>query len=290
MELTSVQNKAVKKIVNYYIENKEKFIYFNAPTGSGKTFMIANVISEILNFNLAKNKKSIFIVFTLSQAELPVQFDNKLKDYQKNLSTKFESIYQDSPSNTNIKSPDNEFDIKYEGYDVLVFGTSSFGKNRKFSELGKFKALIEELKNKGFEIIYIRDEAHIGDKRKNTNDGLDEQKLVIDEASFVIKMTATPDFNNNGANVFIKEKDLNNDDNNCYLLKTNHHWNINFESDIIDDDIILDTAIKTFKDIKNKYNIKSKESGKIINPAMLIQISSKNQFNEEIKESDKRID
>lgn len=78
------------------------------------------------------------------------------------------------------------------------------------------------------------------------------------------------DFNNNGANVFIKEKDLNNDDNNCYLLKINYYWNINFEFDIIDDDIILDIVIKIFKDIKNKYNIKLKEFGKIINFVMLI--------------------
>lgn len=285
MVLTKVQEKAVTKIVNHY-HNNVKLVNFTAPTGSGKTFMIANVISRILE-TTTNNDKIIFVIFTLSQAELPIQFKNKLDDYQDCLTTKFNTYFYDSPSSKNDKT-DNDYHIKYKNKDVLIFGTSSFGKGRIFTELKRFEDFVNEVKE-NYKLIYIRDEAHIGDK-KPKDVAKNEQELINKEADFIIKMTATPDADNNGKNVYISEKELNDENENKFLLKINPKFNIGFENDGIDDDDILETAIKQFKEIKIQYHDKNIANNYVINPAMLIQISSKNQSKEIVNENDKRID
>lgn len=285
MNLTKIQEKAVNKIIDYYKLN-EKIINFIAPTGSGKTFMIANVVSRIIENSY--NQKIIFVIFTLSNAELPIQFKSKLDEYQDYLTTKFNSIYYESPSMKNIKN-DNDYYIRYNDKDVLIFGTQTFGKGRIFTELERFKDFIIDAKNNGYKIIYIRDEAHIGDK-KPSNKATTEQELIQQEADFIIKMTATPNSKENYKSVFIYEKDLNDEDNDRFLLKTKPHINIGFEKYEIDDYDILNSAIKQFKEVKKKYLNEAKNNNYIINPAMLIQISSKNQDNEEIKDDDIRID
>ncbi len=52
MKLTGVQSRAVNKIVDTYKTKSHREVQFTSPTGSGKTFMIANVISDILKMNI----------------------------------------------------------------------------------------------------------------------------------------------------------------------------------------------------------------------------------------------
>ena len=47
MKLTSTQQNAVNELVNEFNPNNKNIVYFKAPTGSGKTFMIANVINDM---------------------------------------------------------------------------------------------------------------------------------------------------------------------------------------------------------------------------------------------------
>ena len=47
MKLTNTQQNAVNELVNEFDPNNKNIVYFKAPTGSGKTFMIANVINDI---------------------------------------------------------------------------------------------------------------------------------------------------------------------------------------------------------------------------------------------------
>lgn len=299
MELTSIQNNAVNKIVEHY-KNKDtnniNLVYFSAPTGSGKTFMIANVIDKILETKTDDLKdKTIFVIFTLSQAELPIQFNNKLNEYKYDLISQFTSKHYSSPS-TNNTSNDNDYDIDLIGRHVYVFGASSFGKNRIYSEYGKFNSFISDAVNQGYEIIYIRDEAHIGDKKtKDSSDS--EQKFVQQNASFIIKMTATPSIDEIGYVVSIKESDLTNPEINDgkYLLKTNRKLNAGIISNDIDNKTIvesdvLNSAIAQFKKLKQIYHKKSIQNNNYINPAMLIQISSKNQFGEDVKETGGYVD
>lgn len=288
MKLTEIQTRAVNKIVSLYLDKSSKEIQFVAPTGSGKTFMIANVISDILKHN--QNNKIVFIIFTISDAQLPKQFKNKLIQYQDYLDFKFNVDHKESPSTTKIKN-DNDYYIKWNNKDVLIFGTSSFGKNTIFTQMQRFRDMILELNEQGYEIIYIRDEAHRGDTKIVNGKEIDnEQKFVEKYASYVIKMTATPDAKTNVKQIMISEKELNDVNEDTYLLKDKAHLNVGFkDSEIDNDDIILRTAIREFKIQKKKYLDESLKINLQINPCMLIQVDSKNQANETIEDNDHRI-
>ena len=78
MKLTNTQQNAVNELVNEFDPNSKNIVYFKAPTGSGKTFMIANVINDITKKYF--EEKLLFVIATLSSAELPKQMENNLND------------------------------------------------------------------------------------------------------------------------------------------------------------------------------------------------------------------
>ena len=88
MKLTKSQQKAVSQLVNCYLEsvnnNKKEIIDFQAPTGSGKTFIITNTINEIIKTNKANGspQKLIFVIATLSSADLPFQLEQNMNEYK----------------------------------------------------------------------------------------------------------------------------------------------------------------------------------------------------------------
>lgn len=315
MKLTNTQQNAINELVNEFDPNNKNIVYFKAPTGSGKTFMIANVINDITKKYFGE--KLLFVVATLSSAELPQQMKNNLEDYKYYLDfgTYLNIEKVDSPSNskTNNKS-DVTYSIVAEKNKVLIFGTSSFGKNRIFTEEGVFDAFIDQIKNEEYKLIYIRDEAHYGgetntakskyldlykdndENEKQINftkdDGIKFEAKMQQIAQYVIKMTATPN-NKQFKQIIITDKDLEQD--NIKLLKPNYCQNEDIKSlnvDILSNKDILEIACNKFKEIKSKYIDKVNEPSLIgINPAMLIQVRNKhsseitdNQFDEEINQ------
>ncbi|WP_369021595.1 DEAD/DEAH box helicase family protein [Mycoplasmopsis synoviae] len=164
LKLTETQKNAVDQIVEYWRKKQSKELIFKAPTGSGKTFMMAQVIDKMIS--QANIKKLFFIIATPSSAELPKQFFNKLNYYKNSFlnknKVKIELI--ESPSSTNKKDY-KSYHLKPEENKVMIFGKSSFGKKRIYTEQEIIDALFNEIKNdSSFELIYIRDEAHIGTK------------------------------------------------------------------------------------------------------------------------------
>jgi len=315
MKLTNTQQNAVNELVNEFDPNNKNIVYFKAPTGSGKTFMIANVINEITKKYFGE--KLLFVIATLSSAELPQQMKNNLEDYKYYLDfgTYLNIEKVDSPSNskTNNKS-DATHSIIAEKNKVLIFGTSSFGKNKILTEEGVFDAFIDQIKNEGYKLVYIRDEAHYGGETNTAkskyldlyNDNVENDKQIAstkDEsikfeakmqqiAQYVIKMTATPN-NKQLKQIVITDKDLEQD--NIKLLKPNYCQNEDIKSlgiDTLSNKDILEIACTKFKEIKSKYIDKINEPSLVgINPAMLIQVRNKhsneitdNQFDEEINQ------
>lgn len=293
MKLTKVQQNAVDDILeqfkinheykkqenqNKYDLDKEKIIQFQAPTGSGKTFMMANFIKRlILNY---PNEKFVFVIATLSSADLPKQMKENLDEYKRYLGNYFESKVIESPSKNRIVAKDKSYEIHAQQNNVFIFGKSSFGKDRILTERGEIQKFTSSAINDGFKIIYIRDEAHYGSKKTSLKkDETKFENIIQNNAYFVIKMTATP--NGDEKLIYISEKDLKED--NIQLIKDEKKFNFGideFEKDkVIDSFDILEKAIEKFKEIKQKYlkNIKVKD----INPAMLIQVSDKTKNNEE---------
>ena len=315
MKLTNTQQNAVNELVNEFDPNSKNIVYFKAPTGSGKTFMIANVINDITKKYF--EEKLLFVIATLSSAELPKQMENNLNDYKHYLDfgqyLNIEKVDSPSNSKTSNKS-DTTYSIIAEKNKVLIFGTSSFGKNKIFTEEGVFDAFIDQITNEEYKLIYIRDEAHYGGETNVTkskyldlyNDSTDNEKQIRSAkddgikfeakmqqiAQYVIKMTATPN-NKLFKQIVITDKDLEQD--NIKLLKPNYCQNEDIKSlgiDTLSNKDILEIACNKFKEIKSKYIDKVNEPSLVgINPAMLIQVRNKhsseitdNQFDEEINQ------
>ena len=268
MQLTRSQNRVVSKLFNKYLERKEyNFSSFKAPTGSGKTFMASELISRIFSEEHGKTITKTVIVFaTVSNAELPKQLSLKLEKYKKyHQFNNYKIEYIFSPSSKSNKSEDiKEFVL--EDNKVFVFGTSSFGKNTLFYQNKTLENFIQEAKNQNYEIIFIRDEAHIGSKKELSKDLLKNfDEKVKNAASFIIEMTATPKKDKNFVELTMKE--INQDD--VFLLKTKQEYQNLFESNEIENEDLIDHAIATFIKSKKEYE---KIDNIIIQPAMLIQI------------------
>lgn len=295
MELTRIQSNAVEEIYSYFNPSAKSKVDFKAPTGSGKTLMASYLISAIIERNPAD--KFIFVIATPSSSSLPFFFEQKIKLYKKDLPySKFDVEYVESPSskadaNTTEQTPK----IKIVDNKVYIFGKATFGAKRIFTEQHVIDDFVDELIQRGYKLIYIRDEAHIGDL-KSDNESKKFETLMQTNAHFVLKMTATPNFADQSINIVsIKESDLNDGSLNDgkWLLKTDPK--VLLEQSMSEDDL-LDNAIVKFKEIKNEYK-KLENNGVIIHPALLIQVSNeptdkdkKAEFNDSLKLIKEKVD
>lgn len=80
-EIKALQKKSVNKLIKLLTnQSDQKEFTFQAPTGSGKTHMIA----EMMDILLAKKHDLIFIVSSLSTSQLAHQNFEKFQQYKKN--------------------------------------------------------------------------------------------------------------------------------------------------------------------------------------------------------------
>ncbi|UWV79389.1 DEAD/DEAH box helicase family protein [Mycoplasmopsis felis] len=296
MELTKAQNSAVSKLVDFtlnkLITHKKESLYFKAPTGSGKTFMILNYIDKLIDLSKYENNLDlVFVIATLSSAELPKQMEESFLEYKYYINNTDLNIQRiESPSNTkkNTKVEKN-YQFFAEKNNVYIMGGASFKKNSILREEQAIESFLNEIKRKDYKLIYIRDEAHIGGNIIKNKDEVKFEQQMQDNADFVLKMTATPSYD--GMIVELSEKELESDK--VKLLKSNKQYNLNLESNKdYDNESILKLACQEFKLIKQHYNDHINEKGLIgINPAMLIQVDNdsqnelKNQeFNQQINQ------
>ena len=268
---TNLQKDAVNKLLTAYNNKIHKIVEFKAPTGSGKTLMATYFISQLLENNL--DKKFIFVIATPSQAALPEAFANKINLYKNSLPyTNFSCEYIESPSSSKNTKVERTPSIRVETNKVYIFGKATFGKGRIYTEMEVVNNFIDEIISTNHELIYIRDEAHIGDIKNDGNEK-EFEELIQSKASFIIKMTATPKFTYDSELIELKEKDLNDRSLNegKYLLKSNSNIMITAN---IDEDDLFNNAISEFKAIKYEYlNNLYEEHNILIKPALLIQVS-----------------
>ena len=190
--LTRLQKEKVDEIC-YCFQNNQNYegqvkVDFKAPTGSGKTLMASAVISKMINDNQGEN--FIFIIATISSSGLPEQFERKINEYKADLDySDFEVEYIESPSaSKSAKRSDSDAKIKLVRNKVYIFGKATFGKGRIYTEQNVIEDFINEAKQQGYNIVYIRDEAHIGCK----GDGVDKnfEALMHDNADYIFCITA----------------------------------------------------------------------------------------------------
>jgi len=252
-----LQNEAVNSLFYVLSTKKEKNIYFKAPTGSGKTYMMA----DFMNKYLENNPETVFLVSTLSKGNLAEQSYKQFKKY------KFDGMFE----NLNpylITSEANQEERLYIPIDknVYVLPRDLYKKNAKLMK-GSMEAFLRDItlgnmlkKISGKPIILIKDECHI--ETKNLND-------ISGYFFRIINFSATPNLNKGQfPDVTISEDEAVK----ANLIKSVKYQNYCSEKD----EESLDKALDIFEEEKKKYN-------DILgfNPCMIIQISNKEKAEEE---------
>lgn len=266
MYLTKSQQNIVDKLFAAFLNReKHRSVAFKAPTGAGKTFICSELISRIFSNEWESDKRTVIAVATVSSADLPRQFAKKLMQYRGYHDfNQYEVEFIQSPSK-NAKKIEDIKEFELADNKIFVFGVSSFGKNTLFYRNKTLDIFWQNALNNNYQVIFIRDEAHIGIKEKISKEDLKKfDNQMRENAIFIMEMTATPKKSTNL--IEMKEGDMDSDD--CFLLKTIPERPRGLSAETTNEELI-DNAIKEFIKSKKAYaTIKDC----VINPAMLIQV------------------
>ena len=101
IELKKCQENAVNKLLLEYCKYRntsKKEIYFQAPTGSGKTLILCDLFKRIFEVNKKENRKCIILFISISTGDIHEQNYDKAR-YYKNLNNyQYECKLIHSPS------------------------------------------------------------------------------------------------------------------------------------------------------------------------------------------------
>ena len=78
-EIKDLQNEAVSQLFYLFEKEDKKELIFKAPTGSGKTFMMADFCNRVLE----KRNDIVFLISSLSKGDLAEQNYEKFVEYNK---------------------------------------------------------------------------------------------------------------------------------------------------------------------------------------------------------------
>ncbi len=255
-DIKDLQQEAVTKLVNVLSDTPKKEVTFKAPTGSGKTYMMADFMNRIL----AEDQNCLFIVSTLSKSNLAEQNFDKFKDYAEKGT--FPSL-----NPFLIKSENSGEGSLYipTAYNVYVLPRDLYKDKSKLKKEGTFLNFLSTMRGDLFEnqhskkIYLIKDECHIA--TSNLDDL--KEKGFFDQ---VINFSATPKLSRKqNPDVEI----TNTDAQNVKLIKKIERGN---ESDS------LEVALKKFEEVKAAY-----ANDLEVYPCLIIQISNKEKAEEELK-------
>lgn len=286
MKLTNLQTQTVNSLTdtslsilqahNNQDSSTSKNIYLKAPTGSGKTFMVLNYIDQMIEYTRATQDRLVFVVVTLSSAELPKQLYNDFHSYLSHLKNPDLDInlHISPTASKSSKTGDTYFEIHTSQNKVHIMGGASFNAKALYTKHHTLENFINEVQDLGLKLVYIRDEAHVGASSRGTTKLSEFEQKLQESAHIVLKLTATPNLID-GTLVELSESDL--QEETRVLIKRDGHFNpgINsFSNEILTVDI-LDVACQKFLEIKQRYLDATLEPGLVgINPAMIIQVDN----------------
>ena len=250
-EVIELQKRAVDSLVQKYDELDE--ITFRAPTGSGKTYMMADFMNRILE----ENDDVVFLVSTLSKGDLATQNYNKFLEYSSK--GEFPNL-KSHLINTNIAGEERLFIPT--NFNVYLLPRDLYKSGGKLMQ-GAMESFLNTLTYNTFfgglekRIILIKDECHIA---TNNLDSISD--TYFDK---VINFSATPNLRRSqNPDVEITDDEAVN----ASLIK---RVELGDEEDTIGD------ALNKFEEVKHEYrNLLG------VNPCLIIQISNKDKADYEL--------
>ena len=255
-EAKQLQQNAVARLIE--LTQTKKDIVFRAPTGSGKTYMMADFMNRLLS----ENQNLVFVVSARSKGGLDKQNYDKFCEYvEKGFFTQLKPYLISSqisgeerlfiPTDYNVYILPS--DLTKSGGRLMQGALSNFLINMTSALYGENKTL-----------YLIKDECHIA----TTN--LD---LSLDFFTKTFYFSATPKLSRGQyPDVCIKDEDAEN----AKLIKSIEWGEEDAEKDLEEE---LKIAIAKYKEIKDDYINKLG-----INPCLIIQISNKNKEERELEQ------
>lgn len=261
-EVIDLQKNAVKNLFSKLHEDKKE-LTFRAPTGSGKTFMMADLMNQVFE----ERDDVVFLVSALSKGNLAKQNYDKFCEYRD--SGKFPQI---NPYliNTDV-SGEQGLEIEM-GHNVYILPEALNKQNGRLSQgaLNEFiRQLTYPINQLGDEkkIYVIKDESHIA--RNNLD--------VIGENIFskIINFSATPNLRR-GQYPDVKITDL--EAVKAKLIKDVKPMTENYDLTEEEFRVEFNGAVDKYLEIKKDY---VKSLG--VHPCLIVQISNKNKAEQELK-------
>ena len=249
-EAIELQQNAVSRLVEL-IEKRDE-LTFRAPTGSGKTYMMADFMNRVLE----ENDDVVFLVSTLSKGNLAQQNFDKFQEYREKGRFNHLNPYLIS---SEISGEEALFvPIDYNVY-VLPRDLYKVGGRLKQGSMDHFLQTMtanEWFGGKNKKIYLIKDECHVA----TTN--LDSISAAF--FSKTINFSATPNMRRR------QVPDVEITDNEAVNAKLIKYVELSDEENI-------DVAINKFEEIKEQYrNLLG------VNPCLIIQISNQDKADEEL--------
>lgn len=251
-EAKDLQQRAVEELLQKAERNK-KVLTFRAPTGSGKTRMMADFMNRVL----AAHDDVVFLVSTLSKGNLAQQNYDVFRDCaDKGIFPKIDAhlISTEVSGEETLFIPEN--------HNVYVLPRDLFKKNGRLMQgpmLNFLRTMTENYfgKGKNKQIFLIKDECH---QATNNLDAISE-----DFFKRIFNFSATPKLNRGQ----VPDVQITDDEAvQAKLIK---------RVELVDDDSVpVETALEKFQEIKQAYrNLLG------VNPCLIIQISNKDKAEDE---------
>ncbi len=250
-DIIDLQQTAVSRL--FELLKVKDDITFRAPTGSGKTFMMADLMNRVLS----ESDDVVFLVSTLSKGDLATQNYDKFCQYKDNSSFPNISPYL---INSNISGEERLFIPT--NYNVYLLPRDLYKKGGRLMQGAMENFLLTLTLSKTFggmnkKIYLIKDECHIATNNLDT--------LSSSIFSKVLNFSATPNLKR-GQNPDVEITDE--EAVNAKLIK---RIELGDEEDTVAD------AICKFEEIKDNYrNLLG------VNPCLIIQISNKDKADYEL--------
>lgn len=264
-ELKIYQNAAVSKLIkrtkDYLEEKGSETIVFQAPTGSGKTFMMAKYIEQIVS---EVENDLCFVWISVGKGELHKQ---SCKSVKNNISSSIEVSLMEEEFFGHRKEI-NQNEIVFLNWEKIRTREKNTGnwKNiyMKDTEKNNFIEVLENTRNIGRKIVLIIDESHAS----ATSDRAIEIRDEIIKADLTIEMSATPIIREPDTKVTVDSNDVIAEGMIKKEIIINDGIEFIEDNELNSQELIMKLALEKLKETKKLYI----EEGASINPLVLIQL------------------